>query len=365
MTHAGQALVWPDGSTYTITRSSTETGGELLEMEWALPANAWAPPPHVHPHLTEEYEVLEGSLDVLTGTSWRTLTAGARASIMPGTVHTFRASTGPVRVRNVHRPALDFEPYIRRLCEVANRHNLGDLAGWPAIVHVAVLLHEFPQHSRPAGRATQAAVAVVAALGRLAGAGTETDRDRAVPDAGDVIENPVTGQRLTFSATARDTAGEVFRAEGAFPPGGFAGVEHVHPRQDEHFEVLAGRAAFRVEGREVVLGAGETIDVPAGTRHTFANGGDEEMRVLFEFRPALECTDLFYELYFGAAQEGRVNAQAMPGLLDIAIAWPLVSEHAVLARPPAWVQHLTFWLLRPVARLMRRELPACERIRGA
>jgi quercetin dioxygenase-like cupin family protein len=188
--------------------------------------------------------------------------------------------------------------------------------------------------------------------------------NRAVAYAGDVIENPTTGQRLTFLATARDTAGEVLRAEGAFPPGGFAGVEHVHPHQDEHFEVLAGRAAFQVEGREHVLGAGETIDVPAGTKHTFANAGDEEMRVLFEFRPALDCTDLFYELYFGFAQEGRVNAKAMPGLLDVAIAWPLVSDHAVLARPPAWVQHLTFRLLTPVARLLRRQLPNCERRRA-
>ena len=37
-------------------------------------------------------------------------------------------------------------------------------------------------------------------------------------DAGDVIENPATGQRLTVLATARDPAGEVFRAVGAFPP---------------------------------------------------------------------------------------------------------------------------------------------------
>lgn len=183
-------------------------------------------------------------------------------------------------------------------------------------------------------------------------------------DAGDVIEKPVTGQRLRFLATARDTGGEVFRGEGAFPPGGFAGVEHIHPLQDEHFEVLAGRAVFHVDGRELVLGAGETIDVPAGTRHTFANAGDEEMRVLFEFRPALDCTDRFYELYFGAAQEGRVNAKAMPGLLDIAIGWPLVSDHAILPRPPAWMQHLTFRVLTPVARAMGRRLPTCERTRS-
>ena len=180
-------------------------------------------------------------------------------------------------------------------------------------------------------------------------------------DVGDVIENPATGQRLTFLATARDTAGEVFRAEGAFPPGGFAGVGHIHPHQDEHFEVLAGRAAFQVDGREQVLGMGETIDVPAGTRHTFGNAGDEEMRVLFEFRPALDSTERFYEVYFGFAQEGRVNAKAMPGLLDIATVWPLVSEHAVLAKPPAWVQHLLFRVLAPIARVSGRRVPRCER----
>jgi mannose-6-phosphate isomerase-like protein (cupin superfamily) len=184
-------------------------------------------------------------------------------------------------------------------------------------------------------------------------------------DAGDVIENPATGQRLTFLATARDTAGEVFRAEGAFPPGGFAGVEHIHPHQDEHFEVLAGRAAFQVDGREQVLGAGETIDVAARTRHTFANAGAEEMRVLFEFRPALDSTDLFYELYFAFAQEDRVNAEAMPGLLDIATVWSLVSEHAVLAKPPAWVQNLLFRMLAPIARVSGRRAPRCERTRAA
>src|SRR2546422_11622590 len=109
--------------------------------------------------------------------------------------------------------------------------------------------------------------------------------------AGDAIENPVTGQRLTFLVTGADSGGEVFRAEGAFPAGGFAGVEHVHPRQDEHFEVLAGQGAFRIEGGERVLSAGQTVEVPAGTKHTLSNAGDGEMRVLFEFRPAPEATE--------------------------------------------------------------------------
>jgi hypothetical protein len=179
-------------------------------------------------------------------------------------------------------------------------------------------------------------------------------------DAGDVIDNPVTGQRLIFSMTSADSDGELFVADGIFPPGGFAGVSHVHPDQDEHFEVLAGEASFEVDGRRQVLGAGETIDVPRGTKHTFANAGQQEMRVRFEFRPALISTERFYEIYFAFAQQGRVNAKAMPGMLDIAAVWPITCEHAVLASPPPAIQHLLFRVLAPVARAARRRPPHCR-----
>jgi quercetin dioxygenase-like cupin family protein len=178
--------------------------------------------------------------------------------------------------------------------------------------------------------------------------------------AGDVIENPVTGQRLIFLSTSADSDGELFAAEGIFAPGGFAGVAHVHPHQDERFVVLAGVAAFDIDGAHHVLGAGDTIDVPRGTKHTFANAGADEMRVRFEFRPALTSTDRFYELYFAFAQRGRVNAKAMPGLLDIATVWPVTSEHAVLATPPPLIQHALFRVLGPVARIINRQPPVCR-----
>lgn len=179
--------------------------------------------------------------------------------------------------------------------------------------------------------------------------------------AGDVIENPVTGQRLIFRVTSSDSDGALFAAEGIFSPGGFAGVPHVHPDQDERFEVLAGDSAFDIDGARHVLGAGDTIDVPRGTRHTFANAGADEMRVRFEFRPALTSTDRFYELYFAFAQQDRVNAKGMPGLLDIATVWPVTSEHAVLATPRPVIQHAMFRVLGPVARIIGRQPPTCRR----
>jgi hypothetical protein len=64
----------------------------------------------------------------------------------------------------VHRPALDFEPYINRLCSAANRRNPEQSA---RALYIAVLVREFPQHSRASGRLLTAAVPALAAVGRL------------------------------------------------------------------------------------------------------------------------------------------------------------------------------------------------------
>ena len=174
-----------------------------------------------------------------------------------------------------------------------------------------------------------------------------------MPKPGDIITNPVTGQRMWFMLTGTESGGRLFRAEATFPAGGAAGAEHLHPRQDERFEVLAGTAAFTVAGEERMLETGEAVTVPKGTTHTFRNAGGGTLRALMEFRPAPVSTALFYELLFGLAQEGRVDGKAQPGMLDMALIRPLVSEHTVFTKPPPWV----LGALGPFAK--SRQLPKC------
>jgi len=164
---------------YRITKSTAETNGKLLEMEWDLPAGGWAPQPHVHPRLTEEYEVLDGTFDVLVDNEWRPLATGEAVAVPPGTTHTFRVGDHPVRVRNVHRPALDFEPHIKALCKAANERRLGDLTGFRSLLQVAVLIRAYPLHTRAPGRLLNVAVPALAALGRLAGFSVPELDDRA------------------------------------------------------------------------------------------------------------------------------------------------------------------------------------------
>ena len=66
--------------------------------------------------------------------------------------------------------------------------------------------------------------------------------------AGDVLDNPATGERLTFLRTAADTGGEVLEYELEFVPRGFAARDHLHPAQEERHEVLECSAKRRRAG---------------------------------------------------------------------------------------------------------------------
>ena len=76
---------------------------------------------------------------------------------------------------------------------------------------------------------------------------------------------------------------------------------HLHPAQDEHFEVLEGTIHAVVDGDERFFEAGETFDVPAGTPHQMAAKGPT--RVRWQVRPALRTAE-FFERFYDALDNG-------------------------------------------------------------
>ena len=135
---------------------------------------------------------------------------------------------------------------------------------------------------------------------------------------GQTLENPVTGERFTFTDTAASTGGELLAFDFALRPGGAVPIPHVHPIQTERFEVLAGRMRFRVGLRTRVAEPGDVIEVAPGVMHSFANAGDEEARVLVEVRPALRMEEMFAEV-IAMAEAGRMNRRGMPrSILELA-----------------------------------------------
>ncbi len=173
--------------------------------------------------------------------------------------------------------------------------------------------------------------------------------------AGDVIENPITGEQITFLKTTRETNGELLRFEYVLPPG-FTIPEHVHPRQEERHEVLSGTLRGRVGGQERDYAEGQRVVGPAGVPHAWQNpSSDEELRFVSELRPPL-VFETILETTFGLARDGKTTKQGIPkNPLQLAV---LVDETRGMfysSRVPVAVQEafLTlFAVLASVGRLL-------------
>ena len=79
---------------------------------------------------------------------------------------------------------------------------------------------------------------------------------------------------------------EVLEVEAEYGPSGKPPPPHLHPEQDEHFEVLAGQLTARVDGKERTLSAGDTLHIPRGTKHQMWNAAAAAARVRWETKPA-------------------------------------------------------------------------------
>lgn len=106
------------GMIMKISKSTQDTQGRSLEMEWELLPYSGGTPVHIHPEAIETYEVLSGELEVYKDGQWFTAKAGEKVVIDKGVAHTFKNSTNEVvRVYNTHQPALKFEEFFKGLCK--------------------------------------------------------------------------------------------------------------------------------------------------------------------------------------------------------------------------------------------------------
>jgi mannose-6-phosphate isomerase-like protein (cupin superfamily) len=163
--------------------------------------------------------------------------------------------------------------------------------------------------------------------------------------AGQTLDNPVSGERIIFRKTAADTNGELLEIDLELAPDGHVPGKHVHPVQEERFEVISGTMKFKMGRKTVVAEAGDVVTVPAGTAHKFENGGDETAYVRVQIRPALKM-----ETTVALAEEGRTTSKGMPKPLDLALFVREYADEVQGAFPPVWVQQATMAPLAWIAR---------------
>jgi mannose-6-phosphate isomerase-like protein (cupin superfamily) len=175
-----------------------------------------------------------------------------------------------------------------------------------------------------------------------------------------VVENPLSGERITILAAGTPATGtraagtpadgSVLDWELVLAPGGRVPSSHAHPRQEESFTVLAGQMRFRIGGRRVIARPGDTVRVPPGTVHHFANAGRQPARVAVRTRPALNMRQLL-ETAAAMAAEQHAAARRRPSLLGLAL---FMRDFEREVRAPYLPAALVGAVIRPLAWLARR-----------
>ena len=171
---------------------------------------------------------------------------------------------------------------------------------------------------------------------------------------GETLENPVTGERLRFLKTARDTRGESVVVDVTVQPHGFVAAAHVHPNQTEEFRVLAGTVGFKLGRERLEKRAGDVVVVEPGTPHKFWNAGDEPARFIAVVRPALQFEQLI-ETMFSLAADGKTNRIGMPNPFRLAVIAQAHFEDVQLPFPAASLQRMALACGAPLGRLLGYE----------
>jgi quercetin dioxygenase-like cupin family protein len=173
---------------------------------------------------------------------------------------------------------------------------------------------------------------------------------------GQQLENPVTGEKLTFVETAASTDGERVVVDLELAADGKVPGVHIHPKQEEKFEVLKGTMKFRYGMKKIVAKAGETVVVPAGKVHDFANAGALPAHVRVTITPALKMEELF-ETNVALAKEGKVMKSGMPKPIEMALFVREFRDEVGAPFPPAFVVRA---VTAPLAAIAKRRGRNCR-----
>lgn len=122
------------------------------------------------------------------------------------------------------------------------------------------------------------------------------------------------GQGGSITIIEHGSATAPMRFRMVMPKGVSPPAPECHPSQTEDFTVLRGALDLGdVDGRRVVLKAGETYHLPAGVYHLPACASEAEVEFEAVLTPGLESGDMFTELYAvvrehrGVARFARVS----------------------------------------------------------
>src|SRR5918993_123139 len=107
------------------------------------------------------------------------------------------------------------------------------------------------------------------------------------------------GQQLVSPGRSFNVVTELF-------PGGQSAI-HIHPQQEETYEVKEGEIEVYLDGTWRTLKAGERIIIPKGTIHAFRNMGKQKVIAFNSHNPGLRFGEML-EVIQQYINEGKITS---------------------------------------------------------
>ena len=162
-----------------------------------------------------------------------------------------------------------------------------------------------------------------------------------------MVDDPVLRHRLEFSRTVDPDGGEVLHVEIWLDPGGGV-TPHIHPGMEERFEVLKGTPSFLAGRSWSMAEPGETVVVPAGTRHAYRNRSETTAHMVCHARPPSTLQE-FLEETAALSRAGGISGRGFPtGFRGLRDGLALAKRHREMVvllfppMPPRFIQRLLF-----------------------
>jgi mannose-6-phosphate isomerase-like protein (cupin superfamily) len=312
-------------------------------------------PLHIHLHQEERFIVHSGVLLVRRGREQLRVGPGEDVRVPAKVAHTFEAeieSTFTVEFR----PNLRVWEFFSELFALPTGKR-----GNPRIGDLARLARAYPEEFLYLPHVPirmQRALAVP--FSNLGSPHAEKRPNTSHPDpngppdhkpieAGEVWENPVTGERATILELPSENREGRVTAELTALAGAHVVGEHLHPAIVERFTVLEGELTVKREGQASILRQGETAVIDPGVWHDWWNATDRHALVRVEITPGHRFAHMV-ETLFGLARLGHTNAKGMPNPLQLALIAQEFSDVVLFRTPPPALQRALFSVLAPIAR---------------
>jgi quercetin dioxygenase-like cupin family protein len=171
-----------------------------------------------------------------------------------------------------------------------------------------------------------------------------------MPEKGQVLSNPITGDIYEFIETAKNTNGKRVSIKCTVKAKGQTVPNHIHVLQDEIFEVISGKLTIMRDGHILTLSAGEKIVLSKNQAHNHYNNEDTPVKYIHSATPALDF-DYFFENVIGLAADGKAP-NGKYGLMQELVGLKYIDGKIFLADIPIGIQKVMMELVGPIGRLL-------------